>query len=61
MEFKKVNLAFLRKYLIEKRDFLVRLMENPNLLEQESFTEVLKAVFHLTEELEGRKKIKEIS
>ena len=61
VEFKKVNLSFLRKYLIEKRDFLVRLMENPNLLERESFTDVLLAVFHLTEELEGRKKIKEIT
>ena len=61
VEFKKVNLSFLRKYLIEKRDFLVRLMENPNLLERESFTDVLLAVFHLTEELEGRKKIKEIA
>lgn len=61
VEFKKVNLVFLRKYLIEKRDFLVRLMENPNLLERESFTDVLLAVFHLTEELEGRKKIKEIT
>ena len=61
VEFKKVDLTLLRNYLIEKRDFLVRLMENPNLLEHESFTNVLLAVFHLTEELEDRKKIKEIT
>ena len=61
VEFKKVNLAYLRTFLIKKRDFLVRLMENPNLLEHDSFTNHLLAVFHLTEELEGRKKIKEIT
>jgi len=61
VEFKKVNLASLRKFLIEKRSFLVRLLENPNLLEREAFTDMLHAIFHLTEELEGRKKIKEIT
>jgi hypothetical protein len=37
-----------------ERDFLVRLLENPILLEHESFTELLRAVFHLTEELAAR-------
>ena len=32
----------------------MRLLENPNLLEHETFTELLWAVFHLTEELEYR-------
>jgi hypothetical protein len=41
-------------FLVSKRDFLVRLLENPALLEHESFTDVLWAVFHLTEELEAR-------
>ncbi|NLV28000.1 MAG: hypothetical protein GXY48_12690 [Methanomicrobiales archaeon] len=48
------DLQKLRKMLINKRDFLVRLLENPVLLEHESFTEVLQAVFHLTEELHHR-------
>lgn len=39
----------------------MRLLENPNLLEHESFTELLRAVFHLTEELAHRKKIKQLS
>jgi hypothetical protein len=30
---------------------LLRLLENPNLLEQEAFTEPLWAVFHLADEL----------
>lgn len=42
-------------YLKERRDFLLRLLENPVLLEHESFTDLLRAVFHLTEELERRK------
>ena len=42
------------KFLLEKRDFFLRLLENPNLLEHESFTNVLWAVFHLSEELAHR-------
>jgi hypothetical protein len=45
----------LKEYLREKRNFLLVLLENPNLLEHETFTELLRAVFHLTEELERRK------
>ena len=44
----------LKKYLGSKRDFLLRLLENPNLLEHENFTELLRSVFHLTEELKSR-------
>ena len=44
----------LRDYLIAKREFLLRLLENPNLLEHESFTELLWAVTHLAEELAQR-------
>lgn len=45
----------LKRRLLDKRDFLARLLENPNLLEHESFTQLLRAVFHLTEELASRK------
>jgi hypothetical protein len=51
---KKGDLESLKDFLIGKRDFLLRLLENPNLLEHESFTDVLWAVFHLTEELASR-------
>ncbi len=47
----KGDLPGLRQMVIEKRDFLLRLLENPNLLEHDQFTELLLAVFHLTEEL----------
>lgn len=41
-------------FLKEKRMFLLALLENPNLLEHETFTDLLRAVFHLTEELDKR-------
>jgi hypothetical protein len=47
----KVDLAGLRGFLAGKRTFMLRLVENPTLLEHEAFTGLLMAVFHLTEEL----------
>lgn len=60
IDFNPENLKSLRNFMVKKRDFLLRLLENPNLLEHESFTNLLWAVFHLTEELEGRKEFKEV-
>lgn len=54
IDIKKGNLIWLRDFLVEKREFLLRLLENPNLLEHEAFTELLLALFHLTEELLNR-------
>ena len=39
-----------------KMDFLIRMIENPNLLEHDTFTDMLLAVFHVTEELLARSK-----
>lgn len=60
VEIQKVELEYLGGFLMEKRDFLLRLLENPNLLEHESFTEVLRTVFHLTEELQSRESISQL-
>lgn len=46
-----IGLQDLKDHLVQRRDFLLRLMENPNLLEHERFTGLLLAVFHLTDEL----------
>lgn len=54
VKFERRDLIPLREFLLSKREFLLRLLENPNLLEHESFTDLLWAVFHLTEELEFR-------
>ncbi|MGZ4853287.1 MAG: hypothetical protein ACXV3D_08910, partial [Halobacteriota archaeon] len=47
-------LESLRGFLTSERTFLLRLLENPNLLEQEAFTEQLWAVFHVADELQYR-------
>jgi hypothetical protein len=48
------SLEELRNLLITKRSFMLALLKNPNLLEHESFTNLLWATFHLSEELEAR-------
>lgn len=60
IETSRENLEKMKLFLETKRDFLVRLLENSNLLEHESFTNLLWAVFHLTEELDYRKSFKKI-
>jgi hypothetical protein len=60
IESQKGNLEDLKSFLIEKRNFLLRLLENPNLLEHESFTDLLWAVFHLTEELACRVDVRQL-
>jgi len=52
------DLDSLKEFLKGKRQFLLGLLENPNLLEHESFTNLLWAVFHLTEELIHRRRLK---
>lgn len=54
IDIEKIQFADLRNFLNGKNDFLLRLLENPMLLEHESFTTLLRAVFHLSEELEAR-------
>ncbi len=50
----------LRNFLTLKRQFLLNLLENPNLLEHDSFTDLLWAVFHFTEELGYRGELKDL-
>lgn len=51
VDYKNIDLQELYDLLKEKRSFFLRLLENPHLLEHEQFTDLLWAVFHLTEEL----------
>ncbi len=48
---RRSNLDELKSFLQARRNFLLMLLENPNLLEHELFTDLLWAVFHLAEEL----------
>jgi len=54
IEFHKVDLENMKEFLLSKREFLLKLLENPNLLEHETFTHLLTAVFHLEDELSSR-------
>jgi hypothetical protein len=51
------ELVELKAFLEPRLDFLMRLIENPNLLEHANFTQLLRAVFHLAEELSYRIKL----
>jgi hypothetical protein len=57
VEVDEADLEGLRLLLAGKRDFLLQLVQNPSLLEHESFSELLRSVFHLTEELISRGEI----
>ena len=48
------DMGALREFLLGKRTFLLGLLTNPNLLEHDTFTDLLWAVFHLVEELDHR-------
>jgi len=48
------KLVSLNDFLRDKHSFLIRLLENPNLLENQKFTDLLWAVFHVSEELNFR-------
>ena len=54
----KSDLESLKAFLLERREFMLHFLQNPNLLEHESFTELLWAIFHLAEELVQRKNFK---
>jgi voltage-gated potassium channel len=54
VEFSKLDFDEVRRLLSAHREFLVRLLENPNLVEHEAFTDLLRAVFHLADELAHR-------
>jgi hypothetical protein len=50
-----IDLPALHDLLSQNSEFLVRLLENPNILEHETFTSLLQAIFHLKEELAHRR------
>lgn len=60
IDLNRKDIAALKEFLGKKRDFLLALLENPNLLEHESFTNLLWATFHLAEELANRKSLKSL-
>ena len=50
----RIDLVALKEFLNGQEDFLVRLVENPMVFEHESFTDLILAVDHLSQELKAR-------
>jgi hypothetical protein len=44
----------LKTYLLERRDGILHMLANPNLMEHDKFTDLIWAVFHLADELDHR-------
>jgi len=51
------DIVELKTLLIAKRPFLLTMLENSNLLEHDTFTDMLWAVFHITDELVARESL----
>jgi hypothetical protein len=60
IDIEKIPQEELRTFFAGKVDLLLRLLENPALLERESFTETLRAVFHFRDELLLRQDISQL-
>jgi hypothetical protein len=53
----RVDLDALRVFLLKNEEFMMRLVENPMIFEHESFTDLILAISHLTEELKSRESL----
>ncbi len=52
-----MDLEILRDFLIQNRRFLLALLENPQIIEHDSFAPLIQAIFHLTDELMARDRL----
>jgi hypothetical protein len=57
---KRLCLEEIAALLEEKGDVLLRVWENPNVLEHDEFTSAIRAVFHLREELTSRRGLSDL-
>jgi hypothetical protein len=60
IDYVKIPFGRIRDLLSEKTDILLRLFENPSLIEQESFTELLRSTLHFREELILRQSLQDL-
>jgi len=51
------QLVSLREFLLANKSYLIRMFDNPNLLEHDAFTEMLWAMLHVSEELASRESL----
>lgn len=60
VDLQQIDLDALRAHLVSRRQFMLRLLENPNLMEHDRFTDLLWSVLHVQEELEARDSLQEL-
>ncbi|MFC2043794.1 hypothetical protein ACFLT8_01100 [Chloroflexota bacterium] len=60
LDCRKMDLRELKLFLSRKREFLLILLGNPNLMEHDRFTDLLWAITHLDEELEVRPSVSDL-
>lgn len=60
MDSRTCSMDCLKDFLVSRRNFMLGLLENPNLLEHDGFTDLLWAVFHLLEELQMRSSLQSL-
>ena len=51
VNFDRINIYELKKYLMEKREMVINFLGNPVIIEHEAFTDLLWMLIHTTEEL----------
>ncbi len=61
VDLSQIDRDTLKAHLLGQRQFVLRLLENPNLMEHERFTDLLWAVLHVEEELEARESLADLS
>lgn len=54
IEIDRIDLDAARDFLLKNEEFMLTLVENPMVFEHESFTDLILAISHLTEELKAR-------
>ena len=61
VQIKDMDLVSFKIMMKLQKETMVKLLENPILVEHETFSELLLAVFHVEEELAGRKDVENLS
>jgi hypothetical protein len=57
----KGNLESLKMYLINNKSYILKAFDNPNLIEHDTFTDMLWAIYHIADELEHREDLSNLS
>ena len=57
LDSREISLEEMHTFLSRHKEFLLALLENPQLFEHDRFTDLLHAVFHLAEELNARERL----